>query len=49
MAARGSIVTLLSAICIVVLPRQFHVTVVENRSENEITARPLAPAALLCC
>jgi Na+/proline symporter/signal transduction histidine kinase len=29
-------VTLLSLVCIVLLPRQFHVTVVENNSENEI-------------
>ena len=29
-------VTFLSAVCIVLLPRQFHVTVVENNSENEI-------------
>ncbi len=42
------VVTLLSAICIVVLPRQFHVTVVENRSENEIKrARWLLPLYLL--
>lgn len=42
------IVTLLSAVCIVVLPRQFHVTVVENRSENEIRrARWLLPLYLL--
>lgn len=42
------VVTLLSAICIVVLPRQFHVTVVENRSENEVRrARWLLPLYLL--
>lgn len=42
------VVTVLSAICIVVLPRQFHVTVVENRSENEIKrARWLLPLYLL--
>lgn len=29
-------VTFLSLVCIVLLPRQFHVTVVENHSENEI-------------
>ena len=29
-------VTFLSMVCIVLLPRQFHVTVVENNSENEI-------------
>ena len=29
-------VTFLSLVCIVLLPRQFHVTVVENNSENEI-------------
>jgi Na+/proline symporter/signal transduction histidine kinase/ActR/RegA family two-component response regulator len=29
-------VTLLSLVCIVLLPRQFHVTVVENHSESEI-------------
>jgi len=41
------IVTVLSAICIVVLPRQFHVTVVENRSENELfRARWLLPLYL---
>jgi Na+/proline symporter/signal transduction histidine kinase len=42
------VVTLLSAICIIVLPRQFHVTVVENRSENEIRrARWLLPLYLV--
>lgn len=42
------IVTLLSAICIVVLPRQFHVTVVENRAEKELLrARWLLPLYLL--
>ncbi|MFM9850317.1 MAG: PAS-domain containing protein [Hyphomicrobiaceae bacterium] len=29
-------VTFLSLVCIVLLPRQFHVTVVENNSENEL-------------
>jgi Na+/proline symporter/signal transduction histidine kinase len=29
-------VTFLSLVCIVLLPRQFHVTVVENHSENEV-------------
>lgn len=29
-------VTLLSLVCIILLPRQFHVTVVENRSEDEL-------------
>ena len=29
-------VTFLSLVCIVLLPRQFHVTVVENNSENEV-------------
>lgn len=29
-------VTFLSFVCIVLLPRQFHVTVVENNSENEV-------------
>ncbi|MFM9942571.1 MAG: NahK/ErcS family hybrid sensor histidine kinase/response regulator [Hyphomicrobiaceae bacterium] len=28
--------TLLSAVCILLLPRQFHVTVVENKSEHEL-------------
>ncbi len=42
------VVTLLSAICIIILPRQFHVTVVENRSENEIRcARWLLPLYLV--
>jgi Na+/proline symporter/signal transduction histidine kinase len=42
------IVTILSAICIVILPRQFHVTVVENRSEHELMrARWLLPLYLL--
>jgi Na+/proline symporter/signal transduction histidine kinase len=42
------IITLLSSICIIVLPRQFHVTVVENRSEDEIRrARWLLPLYLL--
>ena len=47
-ASTWLVVTLLSAICIVVLPRQFHVTVVENRSEDEIKrARWLLPLYLL--
>ena len=29
-------VTFLSLVCIILLPRQFHVTVVENNSENEV-------------
>ncbi len=29
-------VTLLAAVCVLLLPRQFHVTVVENRNEEEI-------------
>ena len=42
------VVMLLSAICIIILPRQFHVTVVENRSENEIRcARWLLPLYLV--
>ena len=42
------VVTVLSAICIIVLPRQFHVTVVENRSEHELLrARWLLPLYLV--
>ncbi|MBU2532865.1 MAG: PAS-domain containing protein, partial [Alphaproteobacteria bacterium] len=42
------IVTLLSSVCIVILPRQFHVTVVENRAESELMrARWLLPLYLL--
>src|SRR5262249_4134776 len=41
-------VTFLSLVCIVLLPRQFHVTVVENNSENEIRwAARLFPVYLL--
>ncbi|MGU3574506.1 PAS-domain containing protein [Brucellaceae bacterium C25G] len=40
--------TLLSACAIIMLPRQFHVTVVENRSEKELyTARWLFPLYLI--
>ncbi|MDR2309842.1 MAG: hybrid sensor histidine kinase/response regulator [Brucellaceae bacterium] len=40
--------TLLSAAAILMLPRQFHVTVVENRSEKELrTARWLFPVYLI--
>jgi Na+/proline symporter/signal transduction histidine kinase len=39
---------LLSSICILLLPRQFHVTVVENHSENELRrARWLLPLYLV--
>src|SRR5262245_9800595 len=41
-------VTFLSLVCIILLPRQFHVTVVENNSENEIRrAAWLFPVYLL--
>ena len=41
-------ITVLSACCILLLPRQFHVTVVENRDENDIkTAAWLFPAYLI--
>src|SRR5262249_20513067 len=41
-------VTFLSLVCIVLLPRQFHVTVVENNSEDEIRrAARLFPVYLL--
>jgi Na+/proline symporter/signal transduction histidine kinase len=41
-------VTFLSFVCIVLLPRQFHVTVVENKSENEVRrAAWLFPVYLL--
>src|SRR5262249_37603197 len=41
-------VTFLSLVCVVLLPRQFHVTVVENNSESEIHwAARLFPAYLL--
>lgn len=46
--ARWIVLTLLSAIAIVVLPRQFHVTVVENRTESELrTAGYLFPLYLI--
>ncbi|MEM9106415.1 MAG: PAS domain-containing hybrid sensor histidine kinase/response regulator [Pseudomonadota bacterium] len=46
--ARWIVLTLLSAFAIVMLPRQFHVTVVENRSESELnTARYLFPLYLI--
>ncbi len=38
--------TLLSFVAILLLPRQFHVTVVENNDEAEISARRLAVPAL---
>ncbi|RTL65658.1 MAG: hybrid sensor histidine kinase/response regulator [Hyphomicrobiales bacterium] len=41
-------VTLLSLVCVVLLPRQFHVTVVENNSESEIRrARWMFPLYLV--
>jgi Na+/proline symporter/signal transduction histidine kinase/ActR/RegA family two-component response regulator len=41
-------VTFLSFVCILLLPRQFHVTVVENKSENEVRrAAWLFPVYLL--
>ncbi|MEX3006885.1 NahK/ErcS family hybrid sensor histidine kinase/response regulator [Hoeflea sp. TYP-13] len=46
--ARWLVLTVLSAFAIVVLPRQFHVTVVENRTESELnTARYLFPLYLV--
>ena len=46
--ARWFVLTVLSAFAIVMLPRQFHVTVVENRSESELTtARYLFPLYLI--
>lgn len=46
--ARWIVLTMLSAFAIVILPRQFHVTVVENRSERELrTARYLFPLYLV--
>jgi Na+/proline symporter/CheY-like chemotaxis protein len=47
-SARWFVLTMLSAFAIVVLPRQFHVTVVENRTESELrTARYLFPLYLI--
>lgn len=41
-------ITLLSACCIVLLPRQFHVTIVENRDEKDVkTAAWLFPLYLI--
>lgn len=41
-------ITLLSASCILLLPRQFHVTIVENRDENDLkTAAWLFPLYLI--
>lgn len=41
-------ITVLSACCIIMLPRQFHVTVVENRDENDVkTAAWLFPLYLI--
>lgn len=46
--ARWFVLTMLSAFAIVILPRQFHVTVVENRTERELrTARYLFPLYLI--
>lgn len=46
--ARWFVLTMLSAFAIVILPRQFHVTVVENRTERELrTARYLFPLYLV--
>ena len=46
--ARWIVLTMLSALAIVFLPRQFHVTVVENRTESELrTARFLFPLYLI--
>ena len=46
--ARWFVLILLSAFAIIVLPRQFHVTVVENRTESELrTARFLFPLYLI--
>ena len=46
--ARWIVLTMLSAFAIVILPRQFHVTVVENRTESELrTARYLFPLYLI--
>ena len=46
--ARWIVLTMLSALAIIFLPRQFHVTVVENRTESELrTARYLFPLYLI--
>ncbi len=46
--ARWIVLIMLSALAIVFLPRQFHVTVVENRTESELrTARFLFPLYLI--
>lgn len=46
--ARWIVLTALSACAIIFLPRQFHVTVVENRTESELrTARYLFPLYLV--
>ncbi|MCR9137797.1 MAG: hybrid sensor histidine kinase/response regulator [Alphaproteobacteria bacterium] len=46
--ARWIVLTMMSAFAIVILPRQFHVTVVENRTERELrTARYLFPLYLV--
>jgi Na+/proline symporter len=45
---RWILLTMLSAFAIILLPRQFHVTVVENRTEREVkTAAFLFPAYLI--
>jgi Na+/proline symporter/signal transduction histidine kinase len=45
---RWVLLTVLSAFAIILLPRQFHVTVVENRTQNELkTAAFLFPAYLI--
>ena len=42
------VTTLMSACCVILLPRQFHVTVVENRSERDVkTAAWMFPAYLI--
>ena len=47
-ASRWVLMTVLSAFAILLLPRQFHVTVVENRSESELNlARFLFPLYLI--
>ena len=46
--ARWIVLTMLSALATIFLPRQFHVTVVENRTESELrTARYLFPLYLV--
>ncbi|MEM6460603.1 MAG: PAS domain-containing hybrid sensor histidine kinase/response regulator [Pseudomonadota bacterium] len=46
--ARWIVLSMLSAFAIIMLPRQFHVTVVENRSASELnTARYLFPLYLI--